>query len=270
MLGFSVMHHGLRELHHHRGFRLPRDWRDWELPEDTMPESAGHDDAIELIRSILVWWARSQRISRVVHNMGIRWMKERPSIGVDPDVAVLRPAPPNDPDGDLSSVRTWEAGHTAPIMAIEVVSKTNARKDYEVVPEKYDASGTQELCVFDPHLAGPRGEGGPHRMQVWRRDASGHFHHVYAGEGPVYSRTLGGYFIAVDEGRKLRVSNDEAGLQWWPTSGEVAWELEAIQRAEKLAERKAKEAAQKGEQEALARVAELEALLAKAMNLTKK
>jgi hypothetical protein len=48
----------------------------------------------------------------------------------------------------------------------------------------------------------------------------------------------------------LRTSNDEAGLQWWPTSEEV-------ERAEKMAERKAKE-------EALARVAELEALLAKA------
>ncbi|MCL2779710.1 MAG: hypothetical protein FWD73_17095, partial [Polyangiaceae bacterium] len=111
----------------------------------------------------------------------------------------------------------------------------------------------------------------------WRHDANGKFKQVYAGDGPVYSPTLNGYFIAVDEGRKLRISDDEAGLQLWLTSEEVerkakevSWKAEAMERAEKLAERKAKEAERaakeverKAKEEALARIAELEALLAK-------
>jgi cbb3-type cytochrome oxidase cytochrome c subunit len=113
-------------------------------------------------------------------------------------------------------------------------------------------------------------------LQLWRRNESGEFNQVYAGDGPVYSPTLEAYFIAVNEGQKLRISSDEAGLQWWPTSEEVRAESEAIERAEKQveraakeAERAAKEAAQKGEKEALARVAELEALLARTMQKKK-
>ena len=252
-----------------------------------MPQSSDHAKAIDLMKAILAWWARSQPNTRVEDDMAIHWDEEHPSIGLDPDISVLRPAPPNDPDGDLSSVRTWVPGHSVPILAIEIVSKTNPRKDYEVVPDKCEACGIPELCIFDPHLAGPRrtrrsngstpDEHGPHRLQLWRHDANGKFKQVYAGDGPVYSPTLNGYFVAVDEGLKLRISDDEAGLQWWPTSEEVerkakelAWKAEAMERAEKMAERAAKEAAQKGEKEALALVAELKALLAKATNSTKK
>ncbi|MCL2779752.1 MAG: Uma2 family endonuclease [Polyangiaceae bacterium] len=221
-----------------------------------MPQSTPHDDAIDLIKAILAWWARSQPNTRVVHDLAIHWDEEHPSVGLSPDVAVLRPAPPNDSNGGLRSVRTWEPGHTPPILAIEVVSETNPRKDYEIVPDKCKACGTPELCVFDPHLAGPRrgrgtrGESGPHRLQLWRHNEKGELKRVYAGEGPVYSPTLNAYFIAVDEGLKLRISDDEAGLQWWLTGEEV--------------ERKAKEAERVAKEAALARIAELEAQLAKA------
>ncbi|MCL2776625.1 MAG: Uma2 family endonuclease [Polyangiaceae bacterium] len=271
------MHHGARELHHHRDYKLPRDWRDWELSEETMPESPDHAKAINLIEAILAWWARSQPCTQVEHNIGIRWMKDWPSVGLDPDVSVFRPALP-DSSHKESSIHTWEPGYTVPILAIEVVSRTNSRKDYEVVPRKCESAGISELCIFDP-LIRPRrtrlrtgstpDEHGAHLLQLWRHDERGQFRRVYAGEGPVYSPTLNGYFIAVDEGCKLRISNDEAGFQWWPTSGEVSLESDAIERAEKMAERKAKEAAQKSEKEALALVAELKAQLAKATNSTK-
>ncbi|MCL2779324.1 MAG: Uma2 family endonuclease [Polyangiaceae bacterium] len=276
------MHHGARELHHHHGFQVPRDWRDWELSEETMPEAPDHAKAINLIEAILAWWARSQPNTQVEHNMGIRWDEAHPTVGLDPDASVFRPALPPD-SSHKSSIHTWEPGYSVPILAIEVVSRTNSRKDYEVVPRKCESAGIPELCVFDPFLIGPRrgrgtrGESGPHRLQLWRHDANGKFKQVYAGDGPVYSPTLNGYFVAVDEGLKLRISDDEAGLQWWPTSEEVerkakelAWKAEAMERAEKMAERAAKEAAQKGEKEALALVAELKALLAKATNSTKK
>ncbi|MCL2778830.1 MAG: Uma2 family endonuclease, partial [Polyangiaceae bacterium] len=231
-------------------------------------EAPDHAKAINLIEAILAWWARSQPNTQVEHNIGIRWDEEHPTVGLDPDVSVFRPALPPD-SSHKSSIHTWEPGYSVPILAIEVVSRTNSRKDYEVVPKKCESSGIPELCIFDPFLIGPRrtrrsngstsDEHRPHRLQLWRHDESGEFNRVYAGEGPVYSPTLNGYFIAVDEGLKLRISSDEAGLQLWFTSEEVTRESEKKALA-------AEAAARKSEKEALARVAELEAQLAKATN----
>src|SRR5690606_26883126 len=104
-------------------------------------------------------------------NLAVRWDERHPAVGVDPDVCVLDPAPP---DADaLTSVKTWESGHAPPSLAIEVVSDSNPRKDYVVAPDKYAASGIGELWIFDPLLCGPKAQGGPHRLQLWQRRASG-------------------------------------------------------------------------------------------------
>ena len=123
-----------------------------------------------------------------------------------------------------------------------MVSASSPRKDYDVAPDKYAASGTRELWVFDPKLAGSKVGGGPFRIQLWQRDGDGAFGRTYAGEGPVWSPAVGGWLFAVSEGQRLRIADDEAGTSWW-TPGEEA-------------ERAAKEAA-------LARIAELEAELAR-------
>ena len=115
-----------------------------------MSESTGHAKAVNLIEAIVDWWVRSQPNTQVEHNLGIRWVQQHPGVGIDPDVSVFRPALPDNPT--VSSVRTWIPGYTVPILAIEVVSETNPRKDYEIVPDKYHASGTGELCIFDPFL----------------------------------------------------------------------------------------------------------------------
>ena len=149
---------------------------------------------------------------------------------------------PPPPEGDyVTSLRTWATGHHPPLLAVEIVSPSRPDKDYGSSPHKYAASGTQELWVFDPNLAGPAVQGGPFRLQVWRRDEKGLFARVYAGEGPVLSDAVGGWVFAVDEGRSLAIADDAEGTRWWTTPEE--------------AERAAKE-------EALRRVAELEALLA--------
>ncbi len=135
------------------------------------------------------------------------------------------------------------------MLAIEVVSETNPHKDYVIAPDKYAASGTRELWVFDPLLAGPAAHGGPHRIQIWQRAESGDFTRVYAGEGPARSPVLDAYLVVTDEGRRLRIAEDEGATRFWLTAEEA-------ERAEKDRERAAKDAA-------LARVDELEALLAK-------
>ncbi len=230
-------------------YDVPRSLPGWELPEETMPESDAHDEAVELLKAILAWWAHGRGDVQIARNLAIRWERSAPAVGVDPDVCVLSPRPTKAESGDvLTSVRTWLPGHAPPRLAIEVVSETNPRKDYAIAPDKYAASGTEELWVFDPLLAGPRTQGGPHRLQIWRRDAEAGFERAYAGDGPAYSPMLGAYAVVVDDGRKLRISATSDGNDLWPTGEEA-------ERAAKEAERAAKEAA-------LARVRELEAMLA--------
>jgi Uma2 family endonuclease len=195
----------------------------WELTEAVMPESVFHDEAAALIKAILEHWVEHRRVpAQVVRNLAVRWVKHRPQVGVDPDVAVLSPPPPVESDGDLTSVRTWVDGNVAPILAIEVVSDGNLHKDYVVAPEKYAASGIGELWVFDPKLCGPASHGGPYRLQVWRRDPDGTFTRVYAGDGPAYSLAIEGHLVVMDGGRTLRISDDDAGHALWLTAEEAA------------------------------------------------
>lgn len=220
-------------------YEIPRTRPDWTLPEEPVPESQPHDQTIDLLKAILLAWvARTGRSAQVARNLAVRWEPSEPNVGVDPDICVIEP---RTPEGDeLESLCTWKPGHAPPRLAIEVVSG-KPRKDYAIAPEKCAAAGIEELWVFDPKLAGPKSAGGPFRIQVWRRDGAG-FRRAYAGEGPTFSPALGAWLFAVNEGQRLRIAEDREGTAWWLTSEEQ--------------ERTAKEAA-------LARIAELEARLAK-------
>lgn len=234
-------------------YTVPRRHSSWELSEELMPESVAHDEAVELLKAILAAWAARVGTAFVGRNLAVRWDEEQPQIGVDPDVAVFAPAP-LDPRS-LRSVRTWVAGHAAPILAIEVVSETNPHKDYSVGPDKYAASGTGELWIFDPLMAGPSSWGGPHRLQVWHRQPDGDFVRIYAGEGPARSPTLAAHVVPTNEGRKLRIADDEAASRFWLTAEET-------ERAAKETERAAKETALAANEASLGRIAELEAAIA--------
>ncbi|HVH42398.1 MAG TPA: Uma2 family endonuclease [Labilithrix sp.] len=138
---------------HHATLRydVARSRDGWEISEATMPESVLHDEAVELLKALLSVWAARSGSSKVMRNLAIRWDGSRPKIGVDPDVCVLSPPPPD--AKNLKSVRTWLPEHSAPVLAVEVVSETNPHKDYSVAPEKYAASGTGERGL----LRGPLG-----------------------------------------------------------------------------------------------------------------
>jgi len=209
----------------------------WTLSDETMPESYDHLLTADLLWNLLrAWVARTSRDALVGRNQAVRWDERNRQVGVDPDVFVVEPRPP---EGDaLKSLLAWRPGHRMPRLAIEVVSTENPNKDYLIAPEKYASCGVDELWIFDPFLAGPAGRG-PVRFQLWRRTDDG-FERVYAGEGPTFSPYLSAWIFVVDEGQRLRIANDRAGTDWWTTSEE--------------AERAAKEAA-------LARVATLERAL---------
>jgi hypothetical protein len=253
MLPFSAMVSAARV-----SYDVPRSLPGWELSEETMPESAKHDEVVALLKALLLWWARGRQSVQVARNMAIRWDAAAPRVGVDPDVCVLSPAPPwktlAGGTTDLPSVRTWVDGHMAPRLAIEVVSETNALKDYAIAPDKYASSGTEELWIFDPHLAGPRTQGGPFRLQLWRR-RDGHFVRDHAGDGPFFSPFLDAFAIPTEEGTLLRVAALADGTGLWLTGEEA-------ERAAKEAERAAKEAALAANEAAERRIRELEALVA--------
>jgi len=235
----------------------------WELPEEPMPESLIHDQAVELLKALLSAWAARVGSTQVMRNLAVRWDPEHPNVGVDPDVSVFSPPPPRDDAADVTSVRTWLEGHAPPILAVEVVSDANPRKDYVIAPDKYAASGTRELWIFDPKLAGPTAHGGPFRLQIWSRDEGGDLVRVYAGEGPARSPVLGAYLVVVDEGHKLRIADDFEATRFWLTTEEAERAAKEAERAAKEAERAAKEAERAAKEAALARVKELEARLAK-------
>src|SRR5207247_1618345 len=105
----------------------------WEISEELMPESVLHDEAVALLKALLAAWAARVGSANVVRNLAVRWDAEHPKVGVDPDVCVLVPPPPD--VQDLKSLRTWIVGHVAPVLAVEVVSETNPHKDYAVAPD---------------------------------------------------------------------------------------------------------------------------------------
>ena len=77
-------------------YSVPRQRAGWELSEEKTPESVLHDEVVALVKAILAYWAAGHRpAARVARNLAVRWDEGHPQVGVDPDVCVLDPAPPD-------------------------------------------------------------------------------------------------------------------------------------------------------------------------------
>ncbi|MEI7893884.1 MAG: Uma2 family endonuclease [Myxococcales bacterium] len=214
----------------------------WELLDgENMPETHLHRDRSELLASVLAESA-AQRSALVVRNLALRWDPSHPKVGVDPDVALIEPAPPE--GKDVRSVLTWTPGHVAPRVAVEIVSTTDPRKDYVIAPTKYAACGVRELWIFDPNLDGPKEGGGPYVLQIWRMVGRGNtraFRRVYAGGGPGFSREMAAWLVFL--GGHLRLAEDRAGAKLWPTEAETAHAQAKADRKRAKADRKRAKAA---------------------------
>jgi hypothetical protein len=178
---------------------------------------------------LTAWIARTSRDAIVTRNLAVRWVKERPNVGIDPDVALIEPTPP-DAD-ELLSLKLWKPGNPVPRFAVEIVSPTHPYKDYGVVQERYAAFGVGELVLLDARLRGPKKLGGPFAIQIWRFDA-GRFTRVYAGAGPARSLALDAW-IDFDE-LVVQISDDEAGAERWLTETETLQRKNERHEAERL------------------------------------
>lgn len=199
------------------------------LDEDDMPESPLHDQVLDLLKLLLLAWvARAGRDAFVARNLACRWDPSDARIGLDPDLCIIEPPPP---DLDtLTQLRLWEPGHAAPWLGVEVVSRSTASKDYLDAPVRYARAGVRELWVFDPLREGPTETGGPFVLQLWRREGE-QMRRVYAGDGPARSPELGAWLVVTEGGRRLRVADDEAGARLWPTEAEAAERARAASEA---------------------------------------
>ncbi len=221
----------------------------WVLPEIPVPESHAHDLLLaHLVALLRAWVQRTSLDAIVARNLALRWYEDDPRVGIDPDVALITPAPP-DPE-QLSSLCLWKPGHVAPRLAIEVVSKGHPYKDYRDIHEKYAASGVGELWVLDPELCGPTALGGPVPIQQWVR-REGALERMHFGSGAFFSEAIDAWLWA----GPIRITDDRDGAKLWLTGEESERAAKEAERAAKDAERAAKEAAE-------ARVAELEQRLA--------
>lgn len=203
------------------------DWDDWWIPEGTVPQATYHDIAVGRLQELLTDFVqREGRDAFVARDLAIRYLKERPQIGIDPDVCVLDPVPPD--VTELPSLCLWKEGHLRPPLCIEVVSESHPNKDYVTIHERYACMHAAEVVVFDPMLRGPKAHGGPVPLQLWRRSNESVFERASFGANPAYCEYLGAWFIPA--GRTLEIADDREGRNLWQSAAER-------ERAEKERER---------------------------------
>ncbi|HEY5958484.1 MAG TPA: hypothetical protein VIV60_18105 [Polyangiaceae bacterium] len=206
------------------------DLDNWWIPEGTVPQAVYHDMAAVHLQSVLNEYVeRSGRSAFIARDLAIRFLEARPRIGIDPDLCVLDPIPPN--VLDLTSLCLWKDSHLRPPLCVEIVSQSHPNKDYRSLHERYAWMHAAEVVIFDPMLSGPKALGGPVLLQLWRRNHEGVFERVAFGSEAAYCAYLDAWFIP--RGRLLEIADDRAGESIWPTST-------ARERAAKEQERAAK------------------------------
>jgi Uma2 family endonuclease len=220
------------------GIRYVREPTPLNFPEAAqVPESPVHLRVRTALFLLLEFNLRGR--AYVGSDQFVYWDPTDPKACLAPDALVRLGGPSNLPRTYL----TWELG--APHLAVEVLSRSDERDaDLDAKLARYRRSGIAEVVFFDPE--------GERPLRIWDRGEWDLTERdLFAPDGR-RSRTLDAFFQLEPHpelGRLLRLSDDADGTLLWlgPTEAE---------RAAKEAERAAKEAA-------LARVAELEAELAR-------
>jgi Uma2 family endonuclease len=219
-------------------YSLPASLPEWELPEVPVPESPDHDIVAEHLTGALRAGLRRLGKQGVVHrNLAIRWDREHPKVGVDPDVCWVESPPPGWPSEERwDSLRLWLTDGAVPPLAIEIVSRRHPYKDYGQVQDKYAAVGVRELWVYDPKSFGPRRLGGPRLLQVWCRTPEGVLTRRHFGDEPARSELLGVWLFPKAR-EPLLIADDASGHSVWRTPEQAEQVRADAERARADAER---------------------------------
>jgi Uma2 family endonuclease len=184
----------------------------------------------------------------------VYWNARSPKRCLSPDGFVYLGAA----DRDFKSWKTWERG--TPQLAVEIVSDPGTEIfDWDRRYEAYLELGVAELVRFDPDAEPGK------RIAVWDRIDDDLVERVVEGDATP-CLTLGLYWrVAPVEGYPvgLRLTRDEAGEDLLPTPDEVARRDADAARRDADAARLDAGAARREADAARARIAELEAELAK-------
>jgi hypothetical protein len=218
--------------------------------EEQVPEGFGHSELL-----VLLWQSVKYALgddALVSSDQFLYFDPTDPKRVLAPDLAIrlgqrqVRSVP---------SWKTWELG--APHVGVEIVSDWDrATSTTEQKLERYRQAGILEVVRFEP-------EGKEPQLRLWdlfdgdlvERDLS----------DPEARRcdALGCYWVIVEDPTlksTLRLSRDREGREVLPTKAEA---MQAKYEAEKAAASRAAEAARAEKEAALARIAELEAELAR-------
>jgi Uma2 family endonuclease len=220
--------------------------------EEDVPESGRHERARFLLAdSIRHALAPSGLVSS---DQFLYWDPTNPGRRLAPDVAVRVGAPRE----ILPSWKTWERG--APHLGVEIVSDSDASElRFEEKLERYRRAGVAEVVRFDWDDA-------VRPIRIWDLLDGDMVERDLMDPEALRSDALGFYFVAFREpelGLTLRLARDRGGNELVLTGEEAALAAKDAALAAKDAALAAEDAALAAKDAALARVAELEADLAR-------
>jgi hypothetical protein len=172
----------------------------------------------ELLRPLLAGALARQGIKAFVGaDQFIYYEQYAPTQSVAPDVYVMPGLPP---DVDVDCWKIWEESRAVPSFALEIVSRSNPRKDTAHSPVRHAALGTKELVIFDPRHARGRDRA---RFRVFRRlPKRGLVQVEVTNADRVYSKSLRLWLRIVGEGihTRIRIAQGPQGDELIPTPEE--------------------------------------------------
>jgi hypothetical protein len=218
---------------------------------ESVPESRWHRRLCELL---------AESIERALAGGGLvssdqflYWDPADPKRCLAPDVAV-RVGTPHEL---LKHWKTWERG--APHVGVEIVSDVDASElRFEEKLERYRCAGIGEIVRFERESSEP--------IRIWDWVDGDVVERDLADPEALRSDALGAFWCCHTDpelGVMLRLSKDRDGSEIWPTHAEAERAAREAERAAREAERAAREVERAAKEAALARVAELEAELAR-------
>jgi len=176
------------------------DWKAWYLTdEDDMGQGGEQLKCIQHLVGVLEQWRHERGVGEDALFIGAdQFFELHPtdkSPRVSPDTYLLRAAVPS------PLPHSWPLGFGELLLAVEIVSDEDWRKDYEQNPLKYQRLGAQEFVIFDLEwLLKPRArrratQPGRAGCLVHRMDEQGTMRLVAQGDGPFYSELLDAWWV---------------------------------------------------------------------------